>query len=99
MLESKAVEYDFEFYKLPMPVDVRVAILSQGRALLQSSVDVVLPLHSLGPIGEQTCHEIHPFAICSVPDIVCICQHHTSHMRTASCYAVGSSNGPQGLRI
>ena len=51
LLESKAVDYDFDFYKLPMPADVAVTILSQGRALLQQYVDVILPLHSLAPVG------------------------------------------------
>ena len=52
LLETKSVDYDFEYYKLPMPVDVAVTILSQGRALLQQCVDVVLPLRSLAATGK-----------------------------------------------
>lgn len=51
VLEAKQVDYDFEFYKLPMPLDVPVTILSQGRALLQGSVDAVLPLQSTSAAG------------------------------------------------
>ena len=47
LLEAKMVDYDFEFYKLPMPADVAVVILSRGKALLQQYVDIVLPLRSL----------------------------------------------------
>lgn len=51
LLESKAVDYDYQFYKLAMPAEVVVTILSQGKALLQQYCDIVLPLHSLAAPG------------------------------------------------
>ncbi|KAK9801980.1 hypothetical protein WJX73_005870 [Symbiochloris irregularis] len=54
LLEAKVVDYDFEFYKLGMPADVVILILSRGKALLQHSVDVTLPLHATEAFGERS---------------------------------------------
>lgn len=46
LLEQKSVDYEFGFYRLPIPADVPTTILSAGTSLLGSSVDVVVPLHA-----------------------------------------------------
>ena len=46
LLETKSVEYGFRVYRLPMPADVPVTILSTGTSLLSGFVDVVVPLHA-----------------------------------------------------
>ena len=46
LLEQQSVDYEFNFYRLPIPADVPTTILSSGTSLLGSSVDIVVPLHA-----------------------------------------------------
>lgn len=44
LIETKKVDYDFNFYSLPIPTDVPVLILSQGRSLLHAALSLTIPL-------------------------------------------------------
>ena len=47
MLQQQ-VDYDFAVYRLPMPTDVPVTILTVGRSLLHAAVDLELILNTAG---------------------------------------------------
>jgi hypothetical protein len=49
IIETNAVDYNFEYYQLSMPTDMPVTILSTGPSLLKGSVDVVLPVLPVAP--------------------------------------------------
>ncbi|KAM1595323.1 hypothetical protein PS2_001584 [Malus domestica] len=44
LIESQKVEYDFKFYKLDMPADIQILVLSEGKSNILPA-DVVLPFH------------------------------------------------------
>ncbi|KAG0600553.1 hypothetical protein M758_11G042700 [Ceratodon purpureus] len=53
LLQWQKVEYDFQYYKMEMPADVPVLVLSQGKSRILPT-DVVLPLNptaSRGPVN------------------------------------------------
>ncbi len=52
LLDSKVVDYDFEFYQLPQPADAAVTLLSPAGSLFKDSVDLVLPLAPSGAFGK-----------------------------------------------
>jgi hypothetical protein len=67
LLESQSVDYEFGFYRLPMPADAPATILSAGASLLSQAVSIVLPLqpaHTPGaPSADQPphwCPATHP---------------------------------------
>lgn len=53
LMDSKVVDYDFEFYQLPQPADCAVTLLSARRSMFKESVDVTLPLAPSAPFGES----------------------------------------------
>lgn len=61
LLQRKAVDYDFQYYKLPQLADVAVTILSVAGSLLKDEVDVSLPLKPTAPIGVKP-HPVPPGA-------------------------------------
>ncbi|XP_050158536.1 mini-chromosome maintenance complex-binding protein-like isoform X4 [Malus sylvestris] len=44
LIELQKVEYDFKFYKLDMPADIQILVLSEGKSNILLA-DVVLPFH------------------------------------------------------
>ncbi|CAN6569080.1 unnamed protein product [Malus baccata var. baccata] len=44
LIELQKVEYDFKFYKLDMPADIQILVLSEGKSNILPA-DVVLPFH------------------------------------------------------
>ncbi|XP_028958164.1 mini-chromosome maintenance complex-binding protein-like isoform X2 [Malus domestica] len=44
LIELQKVEYDFKFYKLDMPADIQMVVLSEGKSNILPA-DVVLPFH------------------------------------------------------
>ncbi|KAB2596391.1 mini-chromosome maintenance complex-binding protein-like [Pyrus ussuriensis x Pyrus communis] len=44
LIELQKVEYDFKFYKLDMPADIQMLVLSEGKSNILPA-DVVLPFH------------------------------------------------------
>ncbi|TQD81546.1 hypothetical protein C1H46_032908 [Malus baccata] len=44
LVELQKVEYDFKFYKLDMPADIQMLVLSEGKSNIMPA-DVVLPFH------------------------------------------------------
>ena len=57
LLDNKKIEYDFSFYTLPMSADVPVTVLSSGKSLLHTALDVVLPLHPTAPFGTASTYD------------------------------------------
>lgn len=51
LMEQQQVTYEFTVYSLPMPVDVPVTILTVGRSLLHTAVDLELPLNAAGKLA------------------------------------------------
>ena len=51
-MDTKTVNYNFEFYELPQPADTPITILSGGPSLFKDSVDVVIPLRPEQALGE-----------------------------------------------
>lgn len=48
LMLQQQVDYDFAVYRLPMPTDVPVTILTVGRSLLHAAVDLELILNTTG---------------------------------------------------
>lgn len=59
IIETNAMDYNFEYYQLSMPTDMPVTILSTAPSLLTASVDVVLPLLPVAPFCESP-HLLRP---------------------------------------
>lgn len=49
---GQELDYDFQFYKMPMKTDIPMLVLSAKRSLLRDSLGTQLPLHATTAVGD-----------------------------------------------
>ena len=50
-MQRQEVDFVYECYVLPQPASTAVTVCSEGLSLLKDSVDIVLPLIPIQPLG------------------------------------------------